>query len=187
MRFSLLTRSREDFINAGIGFGEAFKSQCQDENPWVVALNGSMNTGKSLIALAIDKAFRPEEYPEGITKRHSADRLYPKKGQETDFPVSFDNYVGEVFATRERLDNAIADFARDCPHSKVLIASNIRRTHSEHFNYNAQGLNSDLLNMNIIVTCKSSGPFWRNMNITVEHEPLIKALQSYLPALTVIS
>lgn len=183
MRYLHTTRSREDLIDFGLALGEAFKRHIKsDGNPWLVTINGTMSSGKSLIALAVDQAFRPEEYPNGITSKYSADDLRPSANMPVPLPVGFDNFMGASYPIREEFDDQLRQFIAEREGSKVLLASNLRRSATTAFNYAAKGLSSDFMDMNIIVT-EDIGFFRRNLMITIENELLIETLKTSTPGL----
>ncbi len=166
--------TRDKMIGLGNMLGTYFK-HANREKPWMITLDGDVASGKALIALAIDQAIHPDMYLTGLEPYHSADvHLSP----ERQHPIVFQNFGNIISPTQEKFDQRLCAFEEAHPHAKILIGSNHARHHTDHFNYQARGLHSDRLDMNIHVEIlrPGTGLFERKIVITAQDEKLCKVL-----------
>lgn len=168
MRVQLKTKNRKQIIELGTMIGD-FISASKRENPWFITINGDHDSGKSLIALAIDKKFRPQEYPNGILSknRHVADNLM--KG-----PVVFRNLSLMQEVDKADFDEALAEFQKRYGGGSVYITSNLKRVFTPTFNRASDGLDSDLLDISIRM--KRGWGSTRYVTIVARDENLATAL-----------
>jgi len=192
MHFTFQTQERNQLIQLGYELGRAIQSSGRAE-PLIVGLDGNHNSGKSLIALAMDMAFNPDKYPEGINGDHNADalrrpvsvldgfkkmfRVGKEQQKKDDLPVVFLNYCNISLTSQKSYDGRLRELKDSSPSSSVLIASNLLRTNRGEFNYESQGLKSDMLDMNIRVHGTPQN-FLRKIEITAEDSHLYGLLQS---------
>jgi len=111
------THTRDDMIQLGDAVGILVKSPRLNQRPWVITLWGGENSGKSLLALAIDRAFRPQVYKNGI------DRTCDANGLRNNFVV-FKNFYSIPVYNPNDLDKELDAFISRQPNSGVYIASN---------------------------------------------------------------
>ena len=158
-----------------IAFGKMLAKAILMVNPekqWMLSIGADANSGKELIALAIDNEINPDRYPNGITTDISADRFLDPDHFE-NLQVVFYNYVRVTITKREEYDREINKFRAKNPSAKVLIASNLERTFQGDFDYQRLGLNSNSLDMNVHVY-KYSGTFGRKVVLTFKDERLLE-------------
>ena len=171
---------RDDMLGFGASLGRAFRD-CTCNRPWTLTIGGHVSSGKSLLALAIDHVFNPHFYPLGITWEHSADDIGAAQRNPSVF---FLNTYSKNPAPCEQFNAQLKSLQRAYPGARVLILSNAKRgTASSLFNYKAQGLCSDRLDMNIRVYIEEDDywnpeedPFRRRIEMTVEDPALCRAL-----------
>jgi hypothetical protein len=166
--------SREGLIEFGSALGRAFQD-ADKAGRRIVCVGGDAESGKSLIALAIDQVFSPDEYPQGLAAGLSADNIMnPAFRCPPGRPVVFNNYYNAMVPGPQGFDAVLDSFAQAHPRARILIAANLLRTPQEEFNYSARGLESERLDMNIYVRAVGK-PFERQIEVTVEDPPLIEA------------
>lgn len=193
MQIDLQTQGRDELIQAGTNLGKVLRESGRPG--WIMGLDGDKDSGKSLIALAIDQVFSPEKYPHGITKEHKADdlchpatvigsalkRFFPfARGEEKpDLPVVFFNYCRITAESQKTYDRRLQERRRSNPQSNVLIVANLFLKHRESFNNSASGVNSDFLNLNVRVFGKPER-FTQTIEIVTQDSYLSKALSPSL-------
>ncbi len=182
MNLFIETQTRDDLIRLGTVLGRVFEDVSKTE-PWIVTMGGDAAAGKSLIALAMDKVFQPEFYSDDIPQDLSANDMMDRYH---DDPVIFENFCGELALDTDAFDNRLENITQSCPSSSVILISNFWRTLSGNFNYAADGLMSNKLDMNIdiFIQDESAYPedenFTRSVIITVEKTELCAALKEPL-------
>ena len=166
----LKTKNRNQLIWLGNTIG-GFIKESQRTRPWHMAINGDHDSGKSLIALAIDAVFRPQEYPRGILSknRHVADNLMIG-------PVIFRNVSQSPAMCRDAFDKTLTDFQASRPLAHVVILSNVKRTFSESFQAATDGLDSDILDIDIRV--KRGNGSIRHIAVNAADESLTSLLEN---------
>lgn len=175
MNFDLEIQSRDEMITFGQSLGRILKSMVR-QKPWLISLTGDEASGKELLALAIDQTFNPHHYAQGIEPHMSADKELDatKKGS-----VVFNNFKRPIYSTKERFDRALKEYEAKNQGTCVLIASNIERTFFDEFDYRAQGLESDVLDISLQVH-KKAGTFNRHILLTAEDEVIVRNMTDYL-------
>ena len=170
MTVQLKIKNRDQMIWLGHMIGTYIRN-VDKQNPWHITINGDHDSGKSLIALAIDEKFRPEDYPHGILSknRHVADNLI--KG-----PVLFRNISLGPAVDKIGFDTSLTNFQDRCSEGKVYVTSNLKRIFTGEFNRAADGLDSDILDIDIKVT-KGRGSV-RYITIVARDESLIEILSN---------
>lgn len=170
MAVYLKTKNRRQLIWLGDTIGRFIK-ESQRASPWHMTINGDHDSGKSLIALAIDAVFRPQEYPRGILSknRHVADNLMIG-------PVIFRNVSQSPAMCRDAFDKTLTDFQASRPQAHVVILSNVKRTFSESFHAATDGLESDILDIHIRV--KRGNGSIRHIAVNAADERLISLLEN---------
>jgi hypothetical protein len=173
MNFIHLTKTRDDLIHLGNTLGRIFKDSDRTA-PWILTFGASTSSGKSLVGSAIDQAFDPLDYPDGILEDHYADLLMYMKPAG---PVKYVNLAQDRYETQAVFDRWLSAMERNHPGARVLICANTQRGHvSQSFNYSASGLQSDRLDMNIDFHVWGRD-FERKLVITAENQELCDALQ----------
>lgn len=175
------TKHREDIIRLGETMGTYFKENPMDrdkDTPWVVSLGADSDSGKSLVALAIDRAFRPHLYQNGIGEDVSADERLKPSSWGPPVPVVFKNFQNFIHRGQESFDTAIGDFIGRYNSARVYVCANIQRTFMGEFNYAANGLSSKWLDANLHVYGHKKNGFLRRIATTVKNEELFNALQN---------
>lgn len=148
-KLTLYTKSREEFLQVSRDLAKLIHG-IERKKPWVVDLNGDVASGKSLLALAFDSIYRPDVYEnEFIPPGASSDlELNPN----SDKPVIYTNFVHQLRTNKETYDKLLAEYVAKNRSAKILFATNIERISlRESYNYNASGINSDVLDIGIQV------------------------------------
>ncbi len=177
MHITLLTHSREDLLHAGRTLGHFFLRANRQDRPWTVTLGDAAKSGKSLIVLAADSVMNPKAYPNGITAppqplQFPDEIIYMRPRNSLVFLNE-----GGVYCGKQAFDARLAQLERNFPAAKVIMCSNMQRTELDRaFNYSAQGMQSDRLDMNIDFRI-SGKAFERRLSITTEDPALYVCLQ----------
>lgn len=98
MPIRLETQSRDEFITLGKVVARVLRDR-DPQKQWVISLEGSTQSGKSILALACDEELNPDRYPDGITVKtnvHHNLGLYAK-GRPAIF---FSDGLPEIFRRR---------------------------------------------------------------------------------------
>ena len=168
---------RDELIEFSSKLGAALQRHPR-KKPWIIDLEGDPDSGKSLIALAVDRVFNPQFYRQGITLAMSADRL-PGEFHETKNPVYFCNYAYEIMETSEDYDDFLGRLIKRMPFNKVIMISNIYRSlpgvARHEFNYRSGNLHSDRLDIAIEVR-KQRNSDERHVGVTFKNRSLRPAL-----------
>ena len=182
--YSLLLHinKRNDMIHLVQVTGHYFKENAKDHpgnTPWTILLGADSDSGKSLLALAIDSVFRPHLYPDGISHEVSADsRLKPDFFGSPVPPVIFSNFQNLIYSSQEYFDSALEDFIHKYSGAKVYVSANIQRTFTGEFNYAAHGLCSNWLDANFHVYGHKKDGFKRRIVATVKDRAFFQTLQT---------
>lgn len=156
---------RNKMIHFGYSLGQIL---LRSAAPVVITLDGSIDSGKSLLALAIHRAFEPGRYGRYIRDNAKADSL-------VSGPVVFQNFRSAApCLNTDMLNETLARFMHTFPGSSVYIASNLDHRFTDGFNQEAQGLGSELLDASIMV--KRRKGFVRTMRLQVQNEMIENAL-----------
>lgn len=176
MNSFIATTSRKRFIQFGQVLGVLLRETDPDKQ-WIIHLGDAddSNSGKSLIALAIDTALNPERYPHGLGEKLSADDLL-KPGNNGQAQIVFKNFYRCIEFGKTLFDAALAKFKDQNSDAKILVASNIERRAVGSFDYIGKGLDSDLLDINIEVH-RLPGEWQRVLTITAKDEQLLRELE----------
>ncbi len=173
MNFLVHTHTRDDLIDLGDTLGRIFKAS-ERERPWALTMNKDNKSGKSLVASAIDRVYDPAYYRNNvITPDHYADVLIYDK---PNGPTMFLN-LDDIYETRAEIDERLLTLQKNFPRARVLVCSNMERSLNGEFNYQAQGLQSERLDLNIDFHVISQ-PFERKLILTAEDPYLCQSLQA---------
>lgn len=150
IKVSFYTDSRDSYIRVFHELDKLLRTFCPDQQT-VLDLNGDEKSGKSLGALAMhfsraNKAENPPQIPSDdfVT---GDDRLSESRAGT----VVFKNFGNDVQASKEGYDSTLREFAERNPQAKLVIAANICRTFMGNYDYDAYGLDSDMLDIGILV------------------------------------
>ena len=134
----------------------AFIKAAGRKRPWMIALEGPLECGKSLIPLAVDRCFRPDRYEGEISRESKADDL-------TQGPVVFTNFLAAIHERKLSLDEGLLRFQSTAPDALVYIGSNVIKDHLdsdssliESFQAAALGDKSALLDMAFTIKWKQN-------------------------------
>jgi hypothetical protein len=131
MQHDFYFHSRGEMIGFAGRLADVIRSTGR-EQPWFIALEGDAQSGKSIIPLALDRAFNDAAYPHGIERGLSADRLL-RPGRQPSGAVVFYNFG--MIDRHGSYDSAWYDFEQDNPGARVLVASNIERSIINEFHH----------------------------------------------------
>jgi hypothetical protein len=178
MYAEFVTHSRDEFISLGQALGLALKPLAEQEQK-IILLGGHGNSGKSLLALAMDSVFRPEEYEDCIPLHLSADSKLDSS-EKFGLPVTFNNFACRLEESDPAFDRILKNFAGRNTDAKLVIAANINRHYLTDFNYKANGLHSRNLDLYVDVRGKIQNPhsFQRTTTIYADKPDVIQALYS---------
>ena len=177
MDAGIQTNSREAFIALGHALGRAtLRTPCK--SPWYVSLQGDFSSGKELLALALDQALNPQRYPAGISKELAAE-TYLRPGNAGRPQTVFANFRNRYAPNGSFFDEYLRDFGLQNPRAHVVIASNISRPGSFEFYRGAKNMESECLDVGVVVYKLGSG-FKRGVDITFKDESrLVKMLADF--------
>lgn len=146
LRLSVYFNTRAEVIAFGEKLGRAMKT-LHHEGPWFIRLDGDFNSGKSLVALAMDKGFRPTSYPDGLERDVRIETLMSDWFQNNpdSLHTVFKHFGHMVCETRSCFDQELVNFRDKNSQASILIAANLER--SMMGNDLDDGLNSDLLDL----------------------------------------
>lgn len=143
-------QDRNDFIAFACAIGGFARDQAKKDQT-VIGFGGDFHSGKELLALGIDMAFRPENYPNGQV----ASTLNAERTLSDDFNrcgmVVFENFLYPVYLNREGFDKGLQQYKDQNPQARVLCYSNIERTLSGEHDFAKKGMNSDQLDISLRV------------------------------------
>ncbi len=142
-----LIEDREAMIDFGSRFGHVIESIEDHPGQWKVVATGSLNGMKSLAAFGMNKALRPNLYPNGVTRDLRAES--DLKGRFCQGGVVFDDYFNQFISRPERFDAELIEFGQKNPQAKILFASNLRRFINEQKSYESEGLQSGELDVHL--------------------------------------
>ncbi len=172
------TQARDDILKLGQLVG-AFIQSNDPYVPFAATFGSDTNSGKSLLALAIDNYFRPGFYEHGVTPDHSADDILKRSwDQQTSIPVVFKNFLQLRSATDESFDRTLKKFRDQNFSARAVLASNLQRTIIGQFDYARKGLCSTILDANFFFHIKPGKPFSRNISMTTKHGGLLETIRS---------
>jgi hypothetical protein len=161
-RLSQNFNDRAGLVSFGEDLGRILKEQNR-EQPWMIRLDGDFDSGKSLVALAIDKGFRPEAYPEGLHSGIRIETLMPwHRNPPGSLHTVFRHFAHILRISRGAFDCELADFEARNPQARVLIASNLDRSITG--NDLEGGLDSNRLDLAIRVL-KSGDQYERHVEL----------------------
>lgn len=173
MHFKLLIHSRDDLIHIGETLGHVFRRTTR-QRPWMVTLGDAADSGKSLIVLGADSVMNPRAYPHGVQQGLLADVIIYERPRNS---LVFLNEAKAPFPDKQVFDARLMQLEKNFPFAQVIMCSNIKRDGlNGPFNYAAQGLQSDRLDLNIDFDVLEE-PFERCLNITTEDPMLYASLQ----------
>ncbi len=173
MHFKLLTYSRDDQIHIGETLGHVFRRTTR-ERPWMVTLGDAANSGKSLLVLAADSVMNPRAYPYRVQPELLADVIIYERPRNS---LAFLNDAHTPYPNKQAFDARLSQLEKNFPAAKVIMCANMQRGGiNGPFNYAAEGLQSDRLDMHIDFEVKGP-PFERRLSITTEDPVLYTALQ----------
>jgi len=120
----MIIGSRNELIDLGGTLAAALQAESFDKT-WMISLRGTADSGKGLLALAMDRYLNPLRYPDGITKELSADTLLAP-GNEGKPQIVFCNfYKANAPAKGKKIAERLSQFKTDNPDARILIAANV--------------------------------------------------------------
>ena len=149
--YQLSFDSRAPYIRYFFNIASGVKSMLatiKHEKPIFISLIGDPMSGKELVALAFDMAFRPERYSNGEIGRNvkADDVLSPTNSGY----VCFHGSGTKILKPQSGYDAHLANYERIAPKARVHFVSNVIREEGVIPNYD-DGFNSDLLDMAITI------------------------------------
>ncbi|MFK7838776.1 MAG: hypothetical protein AB8B83_00460 [Bdellovibrionales bacterium] len=149
-KVSIYTNSRESYIKVFHELDRLLQRFCPDQQT-TLDLNGDEDSGKSLGAIAmhfsrVNKTAKALQIPNKDTVTGDFDLSESRSGQ-----VVFKNFKRDIHTSKESYDRTLQDFAERNPQAKIIVAANLCRTLMGDYNYEAYGLNSDRLDIGVLV------------------------------------
>lgn len=177
MDLGIQTNTREAFIALGNALGRA-TLRTPTKSPWYISLQGDFSCGKELFALAVDQVLNPQRYPNGITRDMEAE-ITLRPGNDGKPQTVFANFRNRYAPNGSFFDEYLLDFGLQNPRAHVVIASNISRPGSFEFYRGAANMESEFLDVGVVVYKLGSG-FKRGVDITFKDESrLVKMLANF--------
>jgi ABC-type dipeptide/oligopeptide/nickel transport system ATPase component len=185
MHSAYTTEHRDNFIAFGRKIGRAIHS-LNDKKQSIVALNGHIDSGKSLLALAIDSIYRPEKYKHGITESANADRQLNAKKFGT-IPVIFDNLKYDIQPGHDAPQQLKEFFAQNANPS-VIIISNLYMKNRDIYHYTEDELKNYGVDLHIEVHLEQIGRLndKRVIDITATNSKLYQEVSNALTGFRLI-
>jgi hypothetical protein len=111
MKTSFTIFFRHDLIDFGRLIGSVIRD-ADRPRPWIICITGDGDSGKSLIALAIDYCFDPRRYEDAKLSNISADRML-NTGKVENLKVGFKNVINVIHQTSEAFDASVESILSD--------------------------------------------------------------------------
>lgn len=175
-RLSSDFNDRAGLVAFGENLGRILKEQSRNQ-PWMIRLDGDFNSGKSLVAMAIDKGYRPEAYPDGLDRGVRIQTLMPDwhLNKPGSLHTVFKNFGHLICKTRNNFDQELKDFEARNPQARILIASNLRRSLTGN-DFDGE-LDSDRLDVAVRVL-NSGDQFQRHVDLITKETGVAYKLQT---------